>query len=527
MDIRKEILRCRNDFVYFANNYLKIVTKASRLEPLRLNDAQEKIVAGFKTNNHQMLLKARQLGSTTGIAAYFFWDALFNQHMSIAVVAHTDEAVKRIFDIYRCYYDNLPKFLKLETVRSRENEIKFVTGSGIKVGSASTQSFRGGTYQRIHASEYAFWNNMEVAIASLFQTATDDALIILESTANGMNEAYDLWTKDNGFSKVFLSWRMDSGYRLDRPEFQDPSEEEIEYSYKNKLSSAEFNWMVKTLRTKCANNWNIFHQEFPSNPEEAFVTTGTRFFPMQWNVTGFKEGYQEFMPPQKFHTYIMGVDTASGSPNGDYSAFVVINITPTKPEIVASFYSRLPPSAYRREVLRIAQRFNALVTVETNSYGLTVVEYLQDKGYPFLYRTVSFDKVASRIMSKVGFFTSMKTRPVLINRLYEYVVNLKMKTPCLRFQVEANRLEYNSRGKVEAAPGQHDDMCIAVGLALMGLDQVDDVTEEMTLAHKPQSIPEILQWERATGKLWRNHDPNEFRHSELDQLLGTSVSDFL
>ena len=524
MDIRKEILRCRNDFVYFANNYLKIVTKASRLEPLRLNDAQEKIVAGFKTNNHQMLLKARQLGSTTGIAAYFFWDALFNQHMSIAVVAHTDEAVKRIFDIYRCYYDNLPKFLKLETVRSLENEIKFVTGSGIKVGSASTQSFRGGTYQRIHASEYAFWNNMEMAIASLFQTATDDAIIALESTANGMNEAYDLWTKDNGFLKTFLSWKMDEGYRLNKPAFKDYTEDEVEYSHNHELDAVQFNWMVNTLRTKCGNNWNIFNQEYPATPEDAFVTSGARFFPNNYNVTDFSEGYQEFKAPRKFNTYVMGVDTASGSPGGDYSAVMVIRLGKIdKHEMVASYYDRIPPSVFKKEVERICKRYNALAVVESNSYGLAIVEHLQAIGYPYLYRSTSFDNVASKIQSKLGFYTSSKTRPMLVNRLYDYVVNKGLNVSCSRFQYEANRLEYNGRGKVQASPGSHDDMCIATALALMGIDQVDQVTEDVTRADKPSNIKEIIQWELATGRLWSQHDPDEFK----DNVIKTSVSDFL
>jgi hypothetical protein len=101
MSVQEEVRLCRNDFDYFCKKYLKIVTKDAKLRPLVLNAAQREINDNFDTNKHQMLLKARQLGSTTGIAARFFWDALFNPHTSVAVVAHTDEAVKRIFDIYR------------------------------------------------------------------------------------------------------------------------------------------------------------------------------------------------------------------------------------------------------------------------------------------------------------------------------------------------------------------------------------------------------------------------------------------
>tara|TARA_R110002012_G_scaffold110902_1_gene255678 strand:- start:336 stop:1910 length:1575 start_codon:yes stop_codon:yes gene_type:complete len=524
MTIHGEIELCRNNFDYFCENYLKIVTKDATLERLRLNKAQRSIDQGFNRNRHQMILKARQLGSTTGIAARFFWDALFNPHMSVAVVAHTDEAVKRIFDIYRRFYENLPPFLKLETTRSRENEIRFVTGSNIKVGSASTQSFRGGTYQRIHASEYAFWTNIETAIASLFQTATSDAIIALESTANGMNEGYDLWTKDNGFLKTFLNWQQDEDYRLERPQFDNQSEEEVDYAHDNELNAGQYNWMVQTLRTKCGNNWNIFNQEYPAKAEDAFVTSGTRFFPMTWEVTDFTEGYQEFEAPRKFQTYVMGVDTASGSPGGDYSAIMLLRVTPGhRSRMVASFYDRLPPSIFRNEVERICKRYDALVVVESNSYGLSIVEHLQAIGYPYLYRSTIYDKVSSKIQSKLGFYTSSKTRPLLISRLYDHVVNQGLVVDCPRFKYEANRMEYNSRGKVEAASGQHDDLCMATGLALMGLDQVDQVTEDATKGDKPVSIKEVLDWELATGKLWSKHNPDEFN----EQVIPTSVGDFL
>ena len=71
MDLHKEIKRCREDFGYFCTKYLKIVTKDSKLAPLALNKAQVAILDGVELDNNRMLLKARQLGSTTAIAARF------------------------------------------------------------------------------------------------------------------------------------------------------------------------------------------------------------------------------------------------------------------------------------------------------------------------------------------------------------------------------------------------------------------------------------------------------------------------
>ena len=523
MDLHKEIKRCREDFGYFCTKYLKIVTKDSKLAPLALNKAQVAILDGVELDNNRMLLKARQLGSTTAIAARFFWDALFNPHTSVAVVAHTDEAVKRIFEIYRRYYDNLPEFLKLETTKARENEIKFITGSGIKVGSASTQSFRGGTYQRIHASEYAFWNNMEVAMASLFQTATKDAIVILESTANGMNEAYDMWTKDNGYTKLFLGWKEDRDYVLDKPHFDDPSEEELEYSYENKLNERQFNWMVKTLRTKCANNWNIFNQEYPATAEMAFIISGQRFFPEQYPITSYKEGYQEYATPKRMGVYLMGVATATGSPGGDYSAFCIIDATRREAKdlkVVASFYDRIPPSLFSKIVLKYAKRYSALLVIEVNSYGMSVAENALSDGYPMLYRSTSFDKITNKWQNKIGYTTTTKSRPLMLSRLYEYITRGWLSVDCPRFQCEANRFQYSARGKPEASPGQHDDMVMATGFALMGLDQMVDLEEEILKQYKPRGIADMLEWEQATGKKWSQSDDTDFAPDSGEMFMG-------
>jgi hypothetical protein len=503
-DIKNEILRCAQSFDYFSENYLKIITKDSELKPLKLNAAQKEIIAGFDSNSHLMLLKARQLGSTTAIAGYFFWYTLFNKYTRTAVVAHTDEAVKKIFEIYRMFYDQLPPFLKLETTRARENEIKFATGSSIRVGSASSQSFRGGTYNLIHASEYAFWNNMEQTIASLFGARTKDAKVVLESTANGMNEAYDMWSKEVGYTKIFLSWKMDTHYELNEPKFKEPTEDELEYSYKNKLTQKQFNWMVNTLRTACANNWNIFNQEYPASPDDAFIATGAPFFPSHFAVNNAKDGYIEYLKPKKFGVYTMGVDTATGSPGGDYSAVMILDVTDKKNILMAaSYYERIPPSLFSRKVLEFARRYNAFTVVETNSYGLSVQDFLRDQGYPHMYRTSSFDKVTNTWQNRLGFMTTSKSRPMLYNRLYEYITREWCEAKCPRFRTEANRLQYNGRGKVEAASGQHDDMVMATGLALMGLDQVGEIEEEVKKSYTPRTTRDILEWEMRTGNIWK------------------------
>jgi|TARA_R100001163_G_scaffold35096_2_gene27023 hypothetical protein len=509
--VRKELLKCRKDFKYFASRYLKIVTTTGDIVPLRMNEPQIQITDAVAGNFQTMVLKARKLGSSTVIAGYFFWKALFKKNTRVAVVAHTDEAAKELFTIYQHFYKNLPNEMRPKAIKNRHNELDLVTGSKIKIGSADSDSFRGQTYQYIHASEYAFWSNVEKTIASLFQTADANASIVLESTANGLNGAYDLWVNDAGYQKIFLPWMIDDRCQINQPRFTDYTQLEREYRSKENLSDAQFNWMVYTLRVKCANNWRIFHQEFPSSPNVAFVTSGDRFFPQTYDVTTAKPGYHQWEKRKQYHIYSMGVDTASGSPGGDFSTVKVLDVTDKKSiREVASFYERLSPSDFREEVLRIAREYKALAVIESNSYGLSIVEHLRDEEYFRMYRDTAYDKTSGVWKPKWGYNTNVKSRGLLLTRLYEHVTREWIEIRDINFMLEANSLIYNNRGKVEAAGGKHDDMIIATGLALMGLDQIHDIVQEVQTSAQPVNLTEMIKWEQASGRVYRGNGSDDF-----------------
>lgn len=522
--VKEEILRCAKDFPYFARNYLKIVDINGADCSLELNRAQKLIIRSLETNNNLMILKARKLGSTTVVAGYFLWKALFKKNTSIAVVAHTDEAARAIFGIYKHFYKNLPNEMRITATKSRHNELALKSGSLIKVGTAQSESFRGQTYQYIHASEYAFWPSLEKTIMGLFGTADANATIILESTANGLNQAYEMWKGESGFEKLFLGWTLDARYVRPKPAFRDLTKEERGYIEKHELPAQQANWFVNHLRTKAANNWQGFNQEFPVSAEMAFVTSGSRFFPDPWPVRSTVPGLKVYQERQKFHVYSVGVDTASGSPGGDFSALMVLDVTnPKAIRMVASYYDRVAPSEYKQIVHDLCEKYDALAVVESNSYGLSIIEHLQSKTYPRQFRDQAWDTVTSRWKTRLGFNTNAKSRNLLLARLYEYVTQGWVKVCDENFMAEANTLVYNSRGKVEAASGKHDDMVMATGLALMGLDQVDEIIQEVVQQQRPSNIAEMLEWERATGRSFKAAKDHEFAPSPFDDLVTSDV----
>ena len=507
-NLQLEIKKCANDFEYFCNRYLKIVDKNGKLVLLQPNTAQQRFLYNLKDNPWTYVLKARQLGLTTIIAARLFHKCLFTPNYKVAVIAHTRDAAKTIFEIYKRYYTNLPKFLKFKTEAANVNELVFFHGGYIKVGSASSNSFRGSTYNSLHLSEFAFYENIEGTIQAVFQTATPNADIILETTANGLNDAQQIWQDTNGFKKLFISW-VDGEEYVSKKKVKF-NEIEKKYVETHELDPKKANWFGETLRGKCLNNMNTWNQEYPITAELAFVTSGKKFFPMTFQVGSKpKIGWQVYDVPQKYRTYVAGVDTASGSPAGDFSSMVIIDVTNReKAKVVATFYDRVPLKEFSNQVLKGLAQFNPLVVVESNSYGLAVIESLQEAAYPHQFRRTKYDKISGRWSEHLGFATTQQSRPVLLSRLHQWISSQWLEPKCDNLKREMNTFVYNEQGKPEADKGKHDDMIFATGLALIGLDQVSDYEEEKQRTDKPVSIEEQLQWELSTGKLYKNNEEN-------------------
>ena len=137
-----------------------------------------------------IILKARQLGFTTAIAIYFLDCALFRENIRAGVVAHTDDAAKKIFrDKYKFAYENLPPSLRnaMPLKRDSADELMFAhNGSSIKVST----SMRSGTLQYLHVSEFGkicaeFPKRADEVITGSIPTVSSNGIVIIESTAEG------------------------------------------------------------------------------------------------------------------------------------------------------------------------------------------------------------------------------------------------------------------------------------------------------------------------------------------------------
>lgn len=512
-----EITKCKNDFAYFAGKYLKILdAENNKFVKFKPNFAQLRLLDAVGKNNWVYALKARQVGITTGVAAINFWKALFTKNYKVAVVAHTSKSAKNIFEIYASYYNNLPEWLRVPTKAANVNEIVFTSGSAIKVSSATSESLRGSTYNSLHLSEFAFYDDIPKTMASILQTATKNALVILETTPNGQNEAKSIWDEDNGYEKVFISW-MDNEKYVSNKSPKTTYEFVEEFLNGLRLTKEQRNWVYEIYETRIGGDFNLFKQEFASDPTTCFIASGENYFNIQFAVNSPTTGYLEFGNKQKYSTYLMGVDVSGGSKTGDYSAFVVLDTTdPERIEIVASYYERVSPSTFSLIVEETAKHFNALVVVENNSYGLSVLEHLEKAEYPFIYRKVKFDKIADKFLQTLGFHTTAQTRPFLLAKLQKYVNERKINIIDPRLQFEINTFVYSANGRPEASGKKHDDIIFATALALQGLDQVSEELAEQVALQKPANLREVVELENKLKTNWENIRDNYEREPIQD-----------
>jgi hypothetical protein len=149
-------------------------------------------------------------------------------------------------------------------------------------------------------------------------------------------------------------------------------------------------------------------------------------------------------------------------------------------------------------VLAECKKWNATAVVESNSYGLAVVEVLVEAEWGKIYTNQRFDDMTRTYTTKLGFNTNAVSRGMLLSNLQEIVNSKNIAIIDDRIQYQANTFCYDANGRPDHMRGCHDDLLFSLGLALMGIDQamVEIYSEQRTT---PQSVREIVEMELKTG----------------------------
>ncbi len=476
---------CVECFDWLAAVTLKIRDREGWRTPLWPNAAQQRY-ARHRTRRN-IILKARQLGITTWIAARFFLKTILVPGTVTLQVAHTLESAQQIFRIVQRFLEFLPEEWKDVIITSRANvrEIAFaLQDSRYIVDTAGNEhAGRGLTIHNLHASEAAMWpHHPAETMAALLAAVPTAGTVEIESTPRGAGGYFHQeWTRatspataEAAFTPHFFPWWIEEGYRMPIPagrEFAPANEDEARLMRDLQLLPEQILFR-RQLRTRFG---ALAPQEFAETPADCFLASGNPRFDVlaidarlrflaqcphwQQQFASAREIITWFDPlPGK--SYIIGADVAEGLSDGDYSAAVVIDAESGLQ--CAELLARWPLSRFAEELARLGRRYNhAVLAVERNNHGHTVLFALQNQfGYRRLYRQAS-----EQGESTAGWLTTSLSKPQAIGKLDQV---LREGGACLcsrRLLEQCRAYSYLRDGETGALPGMHDDLVMAAGIA--------------------------------------------------------------
>ena len=199
---------------------LKVKSKSGKLISLTPTSEQIQIIDAFiGSEDHLVILKPRQIGSSTIALAILFWKwYTSSEPISIAILSHKLASSKHLLTIWFRFYDNLPQELQRPLSYRTTTNMKFRdTGAEVvAVSGAADGGLRSFSANYIHLSEYAFADDAEelkaTALASL-----NEGRLIQESTANFWGDAHhiDVLRAERGegnLKLLFFPWSEHSEY---------------------------------------------------------------------------------------------------------------------------------------------------------------------------------------------------------------------------------------------------------------------------------------------------------------------------
>ena len=378
----KEYLKCKDDPVYFARNYIKIISLDEGIVPFKMWDFQEELIESFHENRFNIAKLPRQTGKSTTCVSYLLHYILFNDNVNVGILANKLSTARDLLGRLQLAYEQLPMWLQQGIVVYNKGSMELENGSKILAASTSASAVRGMSFNIIFLDEFAFIPNhiAEQFFSSVYPTITSgtSTKVIIISTPNGMNHFYKLWVDAqkgrNGYAWNEVHWSKVPGRDAKWKETTIANTSERQFTQE---FECEFLGSVDTLITA------------------AKLRTLTYDDPLTTN--GSLDVYENPLPN---HDYIICVDVSRGLAQ-DYSAFVVIDITHAPWRLVAKYRDKdVRPMILPNIIYNVATNYNnAYVLTEVNDIGEAVAGSLY---YDVEYENVLMCAMKGRAGQQVG-----------------------------------------------------------------------------------------------------------------------------
>jgi len=564
----------------FIQNFLYIRPKPANLMAEILDgEAEDTPLIKFQLNPQQMkfylqieedwknyrpvryiVLKARQIGFSTLIAAIIFTMTIYSPYRESLVISDKDDHTKRIFEMYQRFYDHLPEEIKpTQAVGRKGNMLSTTNESTVSVETVSDDLARGATLRAAHASEFAMWKKQQEAMASLNSAVplSPDAMLFIESTAKGMNFYRDLFINAySGKSKSLKGW-FEPWYRNDKYKMPYHGEELQRFGdYGDEvalLKEYEADGMtVEGLMWRRAQidsmGLEMFHQENPTYPDEAFLSTGYSIFnamkvqkrieEVHRDVTFKKRGHFEynavtspdnrrmsitnvkfvedpggdvtiFEEPFPGYPYVIGVDPSSIHGADNNIAQVIRHDGKCRKQVAIFEKQNMDPDELGIYMYCLGTYYNtALIAVENNR-GQSTNKTLAKCAYRKIFVGQDQQGYEEDILTKYGISTQGSNKEDMINGLKalfrekpDEIVDVGTLQEMQTFVV----LDIGKTGHyiMGALQGCHDDKVMSLAIALTAAATNQQVTTVNREEAKKAALPWQLQSDKPKTNTGRN-----------------------
>ena len=465
-----EFMRCKEDPVYFANKYIKIVSLDEGLTQFHPYHFQEKLINNFHENRFNICKMPRQTGKSTTVVSYLLHYAVFNDSVNIGILANKAATARELLGRLQTAYENLPKWMQQGIIAWNKGSLELENGSKILAASTSASAVRGMSFNILFLDEFAFVPNhvADSFFASVYPTITSgkNTKVIIVSTPHGMNHFYRMWHDaekgKNEYIPTDVHW--------------------------SEVPGRDEKWRETTIANTSEAQFKVeFECEFLGSVNTLIAPSKLRTLiydnPIQRNA-----GLDVYKAPEENHDYIMTVDVARGV-GEDYSAFVVVDITQFPHEIVCKYRNNdIKPMLFPNVIYEVARNYNsAYILCEVNDIGDQVASILQ---YDLEYQNLLMCSMRGRAGQIVGQgFSGKKTQlGVKMSKTVKKVGSLNLKT-----LIEENKLIFNDyeiiselttfiskHNSFEAEEGCNDDlaMCLVIYAWLVQMDYFKELTDQ-------------------------------------------------
>ena len=465
-----EWIKCKNDPIYFAMNYIKIISLDEGLVPFSMYDFQKEILRDFHENRFNIAKLPRQTGKSTTVVAYLLYYAIFYDSVNIGILANKASTARELLGRLQLAYENLPKWMQHGILVWNKGNVELENGSKILAASTSASAVRGMSFNILFLDEFAFVPNhvAEQFFASVYPTITSgkSTKVIIISTPNGMNHFYKMWEDARRGKNDYVT-------------------NEVHWS---QVPGRDNKWKEETIKNTSPRQ---FAQEFEC---DFLGSADTLINPSKLQTIPFHDpiasnaGLDVYERVQKDHEYIVTVDVARGI-GGDYSAFLVFDITTVPYKIVAKYRNNeIKPVLFPSVIFQVCKEYNnPYVLVEVNDIGDSIAATLN---YDLEYPNVLMCAMRGRAGQVVGQgFSGTKTQLGV-----KMSVTVK-KIGCanLKAIIEEDKLLFNDfqifqelttfvqkKQAWEADEGYHDDlvMCMVLFAWLVMQEYFKEMTDQ-------------------------------------------------